>query len=159
VSIPAMASSLRQRLHHRFLEVEIQNVSSANGNIFDATETTTTTTTTTTTLTNTSVVSPTLAPPSPSPSTATTTTPPNAPVTTAIFHQYSRVDTIVACILVVLIVLLAINLVVLIYKPIRRYIRRRYRSLDHVQQKRKERRYRTIDQWLVTKVSELVSDL
>jgi hypothetical protein len=66
--------------------------------------------------------------------------------------HYSRIDTIVTCILIVLIVLLTINLAVLLYKPIRRCLRRRYRNLDHVQQKRKERRYHTIDQWLVTKV-------
>ncbi|KAG7340938.1 ring finger domain containing protein [Nitzschia inconspicua] len=65
--------------------------------------------------------------------------------------QYTRVDTIVTCVLVVLIILLSINLAVLMYKPIRRYVRRRYRNLDHVQKKRKERRYQTIDQWLVTK--------
>jgi ABC-type multidrug transport system fused ATPase/permease subunit len=80
---------------------------------------------------------------------STSTSRKDTPITT--FH-YSRVDTIVTCILMVLIVLLSINLAVLLYKPIRRYLRRRYRNLDHVQQKRKERRYHTIDQWLVTKV-------
>jgi hypothetical protein len=72
---------------------------------------------------------------------------------TTTFH-YSRVDTVVTCILIVLIVLLTINLVVLLYKPTRRYLRRRYRNLDHVQQKRKERRYHTIDLWLITKVRD-----
>jgi hypothetical protein len=74
-------------------------------------------------------------------------------ISTTTFH-YSRIDTVVTCILIVLIVLLTINLAVLLYKPTRRWLRRRYRNLDHVQQKRKERRYHTIDLWLVTKVRD-----
>ncbi len=79
------------------------------------------------------------------PSTLPPTSPPPAP--------YSKIDLIVTCILIVLIVLLSINLAILMYAPVRRYFTRRYQSLDHVHQKRKERRYRTIDLWLVTKVS------
>lgn len=89
--------------------------------------------------------------------TTITTTPPmedeaTTTTTTNGKFEYSRIDTIVTCILVVLIALLSINLLVLVYKPIRRFLRRRYRNLEHVQEKRKERRYATIDQWLVTKV-------
>jgi hypothetical protein len=64
---------------------------------------------------------------------------------------YSRVDTIVTCILIVLIVLLCVNLLALIYKPTRQWILNKYRSHPRIQSQRRQRRYNTIDQWIVRK--------
>jgi hypothetical protein len=62
-------------------------------------------------------------------------------------------DIIVMGILIGLLVILVVNTVFLVYKPVVRFFKRKFRRLSTVHQTIIERRYKTIDKWLIQKVS------
>ena len=66
---------------------------------------------------------------------------------------HSIKDVVIASILIVLIVILMINFVFLIYEPTVRFCRRFFGRLANENQTLVERRYKTIDKWLIQKVN------
>lgn len=68
-------------------------------------------------------------------------------------HIPSTKDIVISGVLIALIIMLFINMVLLVYKPVVGFFRRRFRRFVSENQTLIERRYKTIDKWLIHKVS------
>jgi len=64
---------------------------------------------------------------------------------------HSMKNVIIAGILIALIIVLTMNFIFLVYEPVARFLRRKFRRFASENKSMIERRYRTIDKWLIQK--------